>query len=179
MKFGLPVLASVPVLLFSSLLSFSALAAGSMVADVTLNPMGDFKAKSDEVVGEAIQDGDTVKAESITVKLGKLDCGLPVRTRHAKEKYLEVEKYPEAVLSKASGKGGNGKGTLSFHGVSKEVTGTYKVEGGNLKADFPIKLSEFNIKNINYMSVGVEDEVKIHITVPVKVAASAPAPAKK
>lgn len=154
--------------LVSSIFGSFALAAGSMVADVTLNPAGDFKAKTNEVVGEATVEGDTVKADNIVVKLNKLATGMPLRDRHGKEKYLEVAKYPEAVLTKAVGKGGKGKGMLKFHGVEKEVSGTYKVEGGKLKAQFPIKLSDYNIKGINYMGVGVEDEVKVMVEVPVK-----------
>ncbi len=150
------------------MVSSFAMAAGSMVADVTLNPAGDFKASTNEVVGEATQEGDTVKADNIVVKMGNIETKMPLRNRHAKEKYLEVKKYPEAVLTKAVGQGGKGKGMLKFHGVEKEVSGTYKIEGNTLKASFPIKLSEFNIKGISYMGVGVEDEVKVNISVPVK-----------
>lgn len=142
--------------------------AGSMVADVTLNPAGDFKAKTNDVVGEAVVEGDTVKADNIVVKLNKIVTGMPLRDRHAKEKYMEVAKYPEAVLTKAVGKGGKGKGLLKFHGVEKEVSGTYKVEGGKMVAKFPLKLSDFNIKGINYMGVGVEDEIQVSVEVPVK-----------
>ena len=153
---------------FSVTASVSAMAAGSLVADVTLNPAGDFKAKTSDVSGEATVSGDTVKADNIVVKLNKLVTGMPLRDRHAKEKYMEVNKYPEAVLTKATGQGGKGKGMLKFHGVEKEVSGTYKIEGNMLKANFPIKLSDFKISGINYMGVGVEDEVKVEVSVPVK-----------
>ena len=167
-------------LLFSTVSLFGVASyASSLVADVTMNPAGDFKAKTNDVVGEAVQDGDTIKADLITVKLQTLDCGMTIRTRHAKEKYLEVEKYPEAVLTKAVGKDGKGKANLKFHGVEHAIEGTYKVEGGMLNAEFPIKLSEFNIKSISYLGQGVEDEVKIHVSVPIKKGAAAPAPAAK
>ena len=169
---------TIAVLLFSSLATFGSLAnASSLVADVTMNPAGDFKAKTNDVIGEAVQDGDTFKADLITVKLQTLDCGMTIRTRHAKEKYLEVAKYPEAVLTKAVGQGGKGKANLKFHGVEHAIEGTYKVDGGMLKADFPIKLSDFNIKSISYLGQGVEDEVQIHVSVPIKKKGAGPAPA--
>ena len=161
-------LIKVATLAFTTTIGAGALAAGSLVADVTLNPAGDFKAKTSDVSGEATVSGDTVKADNIVVKLNKIVTGMPLRDRHAKEKYMEVNKYPEAVLTKATGKGGKGKGLLKFHGVEKEVSGTYKIEGSTLKASFPIKLSDFKISGINYMGVGVEDEVKIEVSVPVK-----------
>ena len=139
-----------------------------VVADVSLTPAGDFKAKMDDVKGEAVQAGDSFTADKITVNLNSMKTGLPLRDKHGKEKYLEVAKYPEAVLSKASGKGGKGTGMLKLHGIEKAVTGTYKVEGKMLTADFPIKLSDFGIVGIKYMGVGVDDDVKIHVTVPIK-----------
>lgn len=149
-------------------LSFQAQAEPQVEAAITLNPAGDFTAKMSEVSGEAVIDGDSVTAENITVGLGTLKTGLPLRDRHAKEKYLEVEKYPKVVLVNAKGKAGKGTATIRLKDIEKEVQGTYVIEGGELKADFPIKLSDFKITGISYLGIGVEDTVKIHVTVPVK-----------
>jgi polyisoprenoid-binding protein YceI len=143
-------------------------AKGNAAADVALSPAGSFVAKTDEVAGEAIQEGDTVKAENIVVKLDSLKTGIPLRDKHAKDKYLETKKFPDAVLTKAIGKGGKGKGRLKIRNIEKDVEGTYKVDGGNLTANFPIKLSDYGITGIKYMGVGVDDQVKLTVTVPVK-----------
>lgn len=155
--------------LLSTIFIYSAASASpGLIADVALTPAGDFQAKSEDVKGFATVEGDTVKAENITVSLKNLKTGLALRDKHAKEKYLEVDKFPEAKLSKAIGKGGKGKARVSLKGIEKEVEGTYKIEGKELKASFPIKLSDFKISGIKYMGVGVDDIVKVNVTVPIK-----------
>lgn len=152
-------------------LSLSSLVAGAnpgVVVDVKLTPAGDFKMKTDEVNGFAVVNGDAVTAENIVVNLKNIKTGMPLRDRHAKEKYLEVGKHPEAVLVKAVGKAGKGKGILKVRGVEKEVAGTYKIDGGFLTAKFPVKVSEFGITGVKYMGVGVEDQVQIEVVVPVR-----------
>jgi polyisoprenoid-binding protein YceI len=139
-----------------------------VVADVKLNPAGSFKATSNDVSGEAVASGGIFKASNIIVKLKNFKTGLALRDKHMTEKYLEVGKYPEAVLVSAEGKGGKGKATIRLHGVEREVAGSYQVSGNELVAEFPIKLSEFNITGIKYMGVGVNDDVNVHVTVPVK-----------
>lgn len=147
---------------------YSALANGSAVADVSLTPAGDFKAKTEDVEGFAILKGDTVTAENIVVNLKNLKTGLALRDKHAREKYLEVNKYPEITLVKAIGKGGKGKGRIKYRGVEKEVQGTYSIKENSLIANFPMKLSQFNISGIKYMGVGVDDEIKVNVVLPLK-----------
>ena len=141
--------------------------AQEVVVDVTLNPMGDFKAKTAAVKGEAIKKGDEFTASNIVVNLKSLKTGIEGRDKHT-QKYLETEKFPEAVLLSASGKGGKGKGRIKIRGIEKDIVGTYKVEGKQLKAKFDLNLADFGIKDINYMSVGVEDTVVLNVSVPVK-----------
>ena len=139
-----------------------------MIADVSLSPAGSFKAKTSEIVGEATMTGDVITADKIVVKLKNMKTGIELRDKHTTTKYLEVEKFPEAVLTSATGSGGKGKGKLKLRGVEKDVEGTYKIVGNELNAEFPIKLSDFNIKGIKYMGVGVNDNLNINITVPLK-----------
>lgn len=141
--------------------------AQSVVVDVVLNPMGDFKAKSSAVKGEAVVKGDEVSAENIVVDLKTLKTGVELRDKHT-QKHLETEKFPEAILVSAKGKGGKGTGKIKIRGVEKDVSGVYKVDGKVLKAKFKLKLSDFGIEDINYMGVGVEDEVTLSVIVPVK-----------
>src|SRR4051812_42213663 len=42
--------------------------------------------------------GSAGKSVRIRVALAGLDTGIALRNKHLKEKYLELEKYPEAVL---------------------------------------------------------------------------------
>lgn len=146
--------------------SFTAIAQ-SVSVDVVLNPMGDFKAKTSDVKGEATIKGDEVSAKNIIVNLTNLKSGVELRDKHT-QKYLDTKTFPDAVLVSATGKGGKGQGKIKIKGIEKDVDGTYNVEGKVLKADFKVTLSDFGIKDINYMGVGVEDQVTIHVAVPVK-----------
>jgi polyisoprenoid-binding protein YceI len=141
--------------------------AQSVTIDITLNPMGDFRAKTSDVKGFALLKGDQVTAENITVNLKSLKTGLELRDKHT-QKYLDTVTYPEAILVSASGKAGKGSGKLKIRGIEKDVEGTFKIEGKMLKADFKVNIADYGIKDINYMGVGVEDIVVIHVVVPVK-----------
>ena len=137
------------------------------VVDVSLRPAGSFKGKTSEVKGVATVKGDKVEASNISVNLKSLTTGISLRDEHTKKR-LETEKYPEALLISATGQGGKGEGLIRIHGIEKKVSGTYKIDGSNLSAEFPIKFSDFNIKDIKYMGVGVDDNGMIHVKVPVK-----------
>jgi hypothetical protein len=149
-------------------LSSSLAVAQSAIVDISLTPAGSFKVKSTDVRGFAQQlAGDSVEAKNILVGLKNLQTGISLRDTHTK-RHLEVDKYPDAVLVAAKGKGGKGVGTIKIKGIQKKITGTYKIEGGKLIATFPLKLSEFNINDVKYMGVGVDDDLKLVVTVPLK-----------
>ena len=146
--------------------SLNSLAQEAMV-DVTLNPMGDFKAKTTAVKGEVIKKGDEYTASNIVVNLKALTTGVELRDKHT-QKHLGTDKFPEAVLLSATGKDGKGKGRIKIRGIEKDISGTYKVEGKLLKAKFDLNIADFGIKDINYMGVGVEDTVTLYVSVPIK-----------
>lgn len=139
-----------------------------MKASVKLSPAGSFTAETSDVTGHAKKEGDGYQAKDITVNLKKIKTGIELRDEHT-QKHLETEKYPEAVLVTASGKDGNGKATIKFHGEEKPVEGTYKILNDKfLQANFNIKLNEFKITGIRYMGVGVKDDVAVELIVPIK-----------
>ena len=150
-------------LLFASNLAFGQ----SAVVEVSLNPAGGFKIKSTDVRGSAHHSGDTFDAKNIAVGLKDVTTGIELRDVHTK-KHLEVTAFPEALLVSATGKGGKGEGVIKIRGITKKIAGTYKVSGANLVASFPLTLSDFKIDGIKYMGVGVDDEVKLTVTVPIK-----------
>lgn len=165
------------LVLFCFLGSWAQAQTVGFVAEFVMNPVGNFKGKATEVKGEAQIKGDEVTAKNISVNLTKMTTDREMRDKHAKD-YLEVTKYPEAVLVEGHGKGGKGTGTLRLHGVEKPISGTYEIKGNFVIAKFTIKLSDFKIEGINYKGVGVEDEVKVEFTAkasPAKPAAAAPA----
>lgn len=148
-------------------LSTSVWAQAQVTVDITLSPMGDFVAKTTAVTGAASLKGDEISAQNIVVNLKSLKTGVELRDKHT-QNYLDTTKFPDAVLISAKGKGGKGTGKIKIRGVEKDITGTYKVEGNMLKADFDLMLNDFKITDINYKGVGVEDKVTLHVVVPVK-----------
>lgn len=118
---------------------------------------------------------------SIEFQMDKLDTGISLRTEHMKEKYLQVKEYPKSKLtlldapvdadfSKTLSNSGEKKfrGTLSLHGKEKEVAGTYTAQNGDVKAKFPITLSDFGIDVPKYLGITVADTVAVDVEVPLK-----------
>ena len=135
------------------------------VADIRLSPAGSFKATTQDVKGNATLTGNKITAENIVVNLKSLKTGIAVRDSHT-QKHLETTQFPEAILVKAEGTDGKGTGVLRIHGVEKPVSGTYKINGNELEAEFKINLPDYKITNIKYMGVGVKDEVTVSVKVP-------------
>lgn len=146
-------------------------------ASVKLFPMGDFVADIKGLKGSVTVTNGNYTAKDITLDLTTLKSGLELRDNHAKDKYLEVKKFPTAILLEASGTNGKGTGKLKLKDKVNPVSGTYKINGQSLVAEFTIKLSDYGINEINYKGVGVEDEVKIQVTAPIVAAAVPPAAA--
>jgi polyisoprenoid-binding protein YceI len=169
---------SVAVAVFVGAVVFSPLCAWAepiVELRVGLFPAGSFVAKSSKVKGHAEQNGNEVSAKNITVPTGSFDSGIGLRNTHMKKRF-NTDQHPEAVLLEASGKDGKGKGKLQVNGITKEVNGTYKIiDDKELEATFRTKASEFDIKDVAYMGVGMEDELEVFVRVPVKKAGAASA----
>lgn len=155
------------LMLLAAILISTNLQAQQATVGVTLVPAGSFKAKTSDVKGFATKKGDEVTAKNIVVDLKDLKTGVDLRDKHTK-KYLETDKFPQAILVSATGKGGKGTGVIKIRGIEKNIAGTYKIEGSTLIAQFPLVLSEFEISGIKYMGVGVDDEVEVQVSVPIK-----------
>jgi polyisoprenoid-binding protein YceI len=111
----------------------------------------------------------------LTVPLANLTTGIGLRDKHMKEKYLEVPKFPAAVLTIARGAlkvpaGGESvesdvPGTLQLHGQSKAVTVHYdaKPEGPGVTArgKFHINMNDFGIQVPTYLGVTVKPDVDV------------------
>ncbi|MBH47931.1 MAG: hypothetical protein CME71_07135 [Halobacteriovorax sp.] len=154
-------------LVIALLLLSSSLFAKSMVAKVNLNPMGSFEVKTKRIRGNVIKKGDTLQATSIEVSVKTFDSDNETRDGHLKDK-LEVKKFPNIVVEKAIAKGGKGQAIIKMRNISQKVPFTYKEAGNEVQVNFSISLKSFGITGINYMGVGVQDEVKIAASIPLK-----------
>jgi polyisoprenoid-binding protein YceI len=112
----------------------------------------------------------------VSVQLGNLTTGISLRDHHMKEKYLEVGKYPSAVLTVARASlklpsGGESQeadvpGVLTLHGQTRAVTVHYtaKSDGTAVAAQgrFHINMNEFGITVPSYLGVTVKPDVDVN-----------------
>ncbi len=141
-------------------------------------PMG-FKIDGKTKAVEVKDDGKTL---SVIVPLKDLETGISLRDRHMREKYLETDKFPEAKLDvpvdslkvPEDGKSldGEGKGTFSVHGQTKEITFKYKAtcKAGVCDVDgqADINYKDYGINVPSYMGVTVKPELVVKTTFQVK-----------
>jgi polyisoprenoid-binding protein YceI len=123
--------------------------------------------------------GDLAVADSggnvvLTVPLGNLTTGIGLRDKHMREKYLEVPKYPSAVLTvprsalklAPSGKvEGDVQGTVQLHGQTKAVPVHYDAtadgQGFAAHGKFRINMGDFGITVPTYLGVTVKPDVDV------------------
>jgi len=120
-------------------------------------------------------DGTTLK---ITVPLATLHTGIGLRDKHMREKYLQVDKYPDAVLEvpwssvKLPGDGQTGEGTvpgkMTIHGKSKDVKAKYRiVRTGNryqVTGNVPLNLKDYDIDVPSYLGVTVQPDIETSVS---------------
>jgi polyisoprenoid-binding protein YceI len=153
---------------------------GRVVVVCPLTVGGGFEAKSEAVSGEVSLGSDQPGAlkGAMSVDLRTLKTGIGMRDRHMRDNYLEVAKGPGFEMATIEGiqiEKLDGKttfnGTLVLHGERHAVTGSATIArergGYNVEAEFPVKVSEFNIPKPTYLGVGVQDQIRIKIALTV------------
>lgn len=136
---------------------------------------GSFEAKTTAMSGElGARPGDAMVG-SLQVNLRTLDTGIGLRDRHMRDNYLEVQKGPDYAtatledirVEKLEGKTVM-KGLLRLHGQRREVQGTAEIrnENGRVRvlAQFPLKVTDFQIAKPSYLGVGVREEIQVKVS---------------
>ena len=107
--------------------------------------------------------------------LKDLDTGIGMRDEHMKDEYLEVKKFPTAILKieniilpngfevkPTAIQNQNFEGNLTLHGKTHKIAGTFSLSGSlELDAKFDIKITDYGIELPNYLGVVVADTVGI------------------
>ena len=150
---------------------------GDITVVCPLTVGGSFEAKTKALSGEVgpapQQAGDL--GGSLLVKLDTLATGIGLRDHHLRDTYLEVDRgdgYDVATieniqLEKSEGKSAF-RGTLLLHGQKRQVSGTSTIHRRgdgtiHVDAEFPLKVSEFEIPKPTYLGVGVRDEIQVKV----------------
>jgi polyisoprenoid-binding protein YceI len=130
--------------------------------------------------GTLTLDGAKVGGD-LTFDMTSLSSGISMRDEHMKNKYLEVQKYPQAKLhltevtlpanwsAKAPAvKEAAFKGELTMHGQTKPVAGKFDLAGDaskmNAKANFEINIADFGVEIPKYLGITVKNEVPVELT---------------
>lgn len=153
---------------------------GRVVVLCPLTIGGGFEARTDAVSGQVSLGSEQPGSldGALSVDLRTLKTGIGMRDRHMRDNYLEVEKAPgfdtatieDIQIEKLDGKT-SFNGTLVLHGERKPISGSATIarQGGGyrIEAEFPVKVSEFNIPKPSYLGVGVQDQIRIKIALTV------------
>lgn len=127
-------------------------------------PAGTLTVKENKVTGD------------LTFDMTKISSGISMRDEHMKEKYLEVQKYPDSKLHVSelvlpgdfAAKGAKQvpfKGDLTLHGVTKPMEGKLDLSPGvDAVATFTVHMPDFNITIPTYLGITVKDDVPVELT---------------
>ena len=140
--------------------------AGTLKLKITLSPAGDFVANSAKARGFVDKNGQALSAEELSVEVGTLKTDIELRDKHLHERLGGAK--TKIVFKDAKGQGGKGTGTLVVNGQSKAVAFIYKESSNQVLARFLVKPSDFGIKDVKYLGIGVEDKVVIDAQFPVR-----------
>lgn len=111
-----------------------------------------------KVTGTASDNEGLITGE-FSVKVQDFVTGIGLRDDHMKNKYMEMDKFPEIILKIKDYKLGAPEftGNLTLHGVTKPVTGKIVFVGQTIKAQFLFKVTDFGIASPNWKGVGTDE----------------------
>lgn len=125
--------------------------------------------------GRAFLEKDSLSGIFV-IELKDFDTGISLRNTHMREKYLEVSKFPQAILEiRDLLLPEKGEvvfvGTLTLHGVTKPVRGKAQIERRTengaaflrAEATLELKISDFGIQTPSYAGITVADVVTIDV----------------
>jgi len=143
-------------------------------------PFGKFSGVTENIDGYMYWEGNNYTTNSslyFEVDLKTLDTGIGLRNRHMRDNYLQTDKFPDAsfkgkitnVTPAAQGPFKvDADGEMFIHGVTKyiKISGVLTKSGNsdyNLKTNFSIKLSSYNIDIPSIMMVKLSEVIELQL----------------
>lgn len=121
-----------------------------------------------------LQVAETDKEIVVTVPLKNLDTKIELRNKHMREKYLEVDKYPNAELRVAkdsiqkTATSAQATGQLTIHGQTKPTKFTYTTKPGGggtaVTGAVHVNMKDFGIAQPGYAGITVKPDVDVTVT---------------
>lgn len=109
----------------------------------------------------------------VSFNLNSLSTGIELRDKHMKEKYLQTNLFPEAIMNfknfklptKESKQKNKIKAWLDLHGVKKEIEVEAECQNTQnnyqVHLEFSLDLSDFKINIPSYAGIKVADQVQV------------------
>jgi polyisoprenoid-binding protein YceI len=132
-----------------------------------------------KIAGESseVKVSETASNVVIDVPLAPLKTGISLRDSHMRDKYLEVAKYPDAILtvgkpslklpSDGGASEGDAAGELALHGKKKQITFHYKVKRTaatyRVSGTVHVDMRDFGIETPGYLGVSVKPGVDVDV----------------
>ncbi|MCB1061248.1 MAG: YceI family protein [Calditrichaeota bacterium] len=143
-------------------------------------PLEEVVGKTNDAAGFIMLPDDTSPGSAeVHVELATLSTGLSLRDKHMRENHLETDKYPQAVFKMTAleipgGKLTDGqktpvtvKGTLTLHGVEKEITPmswlTLNGDQLSIESKFSVGLKDYNIERPEFLVMKLADEQRVEV----------------
>jgi polyisoprenoid-binding protein YceI len=142
-------------------------------------PIEDFEGVTNQIDGYLyFEDGDFLKNSQLyfEVDLNSLDTGIGLRNRHMRENYLHTDKYPITYYKSKIVKSDTvtntefkvvTEGTIFIHGVNQplivEATMIQQDKRFNVKCQFKVKLSDFNIEIPSIMFYKINETIDLRL----------------
>lgn len=83
-------------------------------------------------------------------------------------KHLNYSDHANAVLTDLQGKNGKATAMLEVAGVKKPINIDYKENNNQVVAHFKVNGNDYKLPKVEYLGVGVADEIDGEVTLPFK-----------
>jgi polyisoprenoid-binding protein YceI len=150
---------------------------GEVTVTCPLTVGGRFEARTRNINGELgpVSNQSGIVPGALYIELQTLETGIGLRDRHLRTNYLQIEKGPDFAVAKLEGihiEKLTGKtafsADLALHGQRKQISGTAELQWRHdrirVHAQFPLKISDFQIDSPSYLGIGVRDDIAVDVT---------------
>lgn len=109
---------------------------------------------------------------SFSIAVNSINTGNGMKNKHAvSDKWFDAEKYPTISFQSSKVKKTTTNfevtGTMTMHGVTKEMTIPFTFKNSIFSANFPVNRMEFKVGTMIGMSKKVSDKIDLKISIPV------------
>jgi len=150
----------------------------NLVKFTSIMPVESFDGVTDKIDGYLYMKSDNLNDAEVyfEVDLNSIDTGIGLRNRHMRDDYLHTNKYPFTNFKGTITQVNNVSqtefdvvviGKMFIHGVTRDKTingKIYKVpDGYQLKSEFEVKLTDYNIKVPRFMFVRINENIQLYV----------------